>query len=256
MKLVKRNFEHYLKSETTVDLEHHDTYSIYSVYFVNGMVNPNYMSWIVNHIPMIASYSNTIYIVATIHESETLRFKEDIKHFFPTLNIVIEFHHKNEYEYRGILKAYELGQIHNSRNDLILYFHSKGVTHHKIFPRDFYDCVVKDIERVVEVFDIFPEIDKVGWSTGGIGWIWFNFWFVRGSCINTVEKPILTERRHYYEDWVSRTLDKDIEWSEIEKPYSCYKNTLKNCYGFYTDKVNVGNIGSRYDPSCNNYLDI
>jgi hypothetical protein len=35
-----------------------------------------------------------------------------------------------------------------------------------------------------------------------------------------------------------------------------YGNTLKNCYGFYTDKVNIANIGSYYSPAENKYYNI
>ena len=33
-------------------------------------------------------------------------------------------------------------------------------------------------------------------------WIWFNFWWARGTYLNTCEDPIITCDRYYYESWL------------------------------------------------------
>jgi uncharacterized alpha/beta hydrolase family protein len=106
---------------------------------------------------------------------------------------------------------------------------------------------LKDYELIKEIYTIFPRIDKIGYSSGGIGWIWYNFWFARGSYIYNIEKPLKTKRRHYYEDWLARYVkDKKQKKCNKERSRSFYKNTLHSCYGIFTDKVKYGNIGSYY----------
>jgi len=66
------------------------------------------------------------------------------------------------------------------------------IHHMKVIKNDHYNIILKDIELIKEIFTIFPIIDKIGYCSGGIGWIWYNFWYVRGSYINKVEMPIKT----------------------------------------------------------------
>jgi len=192
------------------------------------------------------------------YENNEYEFKKKILKIFP--NVIIECYYENEFEYRCIKKIWELGQTYNKRNDILLYFHSKGVTHNLSYEsnkNDKYNIILKDIELIKEIFTIFPKIDKIGYSSGGIGWLWYNFWYVRGSYINQVEKPIKTNRRHYYEDYISRKVNckNDMECL-IERPFSYYENTLDTCYSFYTNKINIKNIGSYYNPNDNKYYDL
>jgi len=257
MKIVERNYVHYLNNHVDIDIDicNKQTYSLYFVYFINCLVNNNYFSWLLSQVDIVYKYSASIYIIATINKTEEEDFKNKILSIYP--NVIIEFNYENEYEYRGILKVWELGQLHKSKNDLILYFHSKGMTHNTHYEsnrNDCYNIILKDIGKIKEIFDIFPSIDKVGWFSGGLGWIWYNFWYARGSYINSVEKPIKTQRRHYYEDWLCRKIsNNDYECNEIERPFTYYKNTLQNCYGFYCDE-NIGNIGSYYCADTNSFL--
>lgn len=278
MKLVKKVYNHYVSVDTEIDINNSETYNLYSVYFINCLVNNNYSSWLINQINLIKGFNSTIYIIAIISKLDEVQFTTDVLKLFPGVNVLC--FNENEYEYRGILKVWEIGQIHNKKNDIILYFHSKGVTHNPSYEmnrNDHYNIILKDINKIKEIFTIFPKIDKIGYSAGGIGWIWYNFWYVRGSYINNVEKPIKTERRHYYEDWLGRQIDSrgcdgaygvvtdpesgaladdsDDKICDNERPLSYYKNTLNSCYGFHNDK-NVANIGSYYNPSDNKYYNL
>jgi len=256
MKLVKKVYNHYVSVDTEIDINNSENYNIYSVYFINCLVNNNYYSWLLNQINLIKEFNSTIYIIAIISKLDEAQFTTDVLKLFPGVNVLC--FNENEYEYRGILKVWEIGQIHNNKNDIILYFHSKGVTHNPSYEmnrNDHYNIILKDIAKIKEIFTIFPKIDKIGYSAGGIGWIWYNFWYARGSYINNVEKPIKTDRRHYYEDWLGRQIDSDDKICDNERPISCYKNTLNSCYGFHNDK-NVANIGSYYNPNDNKYYNL
>ena len=248
MKLVKRKYEHFTNIDTNVTLDDFEEYNIHVVYFIDCTLNENYLEWLINQIKIISNYNATIYIVSTVHKDQEESIKKSIDLHFQTLDITLEFYYKNEFEYRGILKVWLLGQKYNKKNDIILYFHSKGITHHKHYEavkNDHYNIILNDINKIKEIFDVFQSIDKIGYSVGGNGWVWYNFWFARGSYINSVEKPIVTNRRYYYEDWLGRKLTNSV-----------YKNTKRNCYGFHTDKINIANIGSYYNPNDMEYYNI
>ena len=247
MKIIKNKYFHLINDNINIEIkESNSQFNFYIVYYINCLINKNYFDWLKNQIEMIYNYNGIIFIVATLNKKNELKFKKKVLDIYP--NVIIECNYKNEFEYPGILKVWQLGQIHNNRNDIILYFHSKGIGHSKNYNN--YNIILKDINKIKEIFNLFQIIDKIGYSSGGIGWIWYNFWFVRGSYINMVEKPIKTERRHYYEDWLSRKIENNYFEYENEKPLDYYKNTLLNCYGFYCDKE-FGNIGSVYCPEKN-----
>lgn len=256
--LIKKNYEHYINIETRIAADKCENYNLHIVYFINCLINPNYMDWLINQINLVKDFGGTIHIISTILESNETEFRINVKKIFP--DVQIECYYENEYEYRGILKVWEIGQIYNKRNDIILYFHSKGISHHNSYENvknDKHNVILQDINKIKEIFTIFPDIDKVGFSSGGMGWIWYNFWYVRTSYINKLEKPIKTERRHYYEDWLARKVEIGDEYCENERSnITHYKNTLKTCYGFFTDKLEISNIGSYYCPETNTYKNI
>jgi hypothetical protein len=255
-KIVKKKYEHFVDINTEFDIERNETYNLYIVYYVNCSINSNYYDWIINQINLVKNYNATIYIVATIEKIKEDEFKKYISELFPDIHV--ECYYENEFEYRGILKVWELGQLYNNKNDIIFYFHSKGVTHssnYESHKNDDYNIVLKDIDLIKEIFTIFPKIDKVGFLAGGIGWLWSNFWYARGSYIYTIEKPLKTTRRHYYEDWLARTVENNDKLCNYERcNVTYYKNTLNSCYALYCDKnKNIRNIGSYFDSNTNIY---
>lgn len=241
-----------------------EKYNLYVVYFVNCLTNKNYMFWVKNQLGYIVQQleNNTvkllnkteIHIIATINKENEARFLQKVHRHFPNFTFNIQFYDENEYEYQGINKVWELGQVHDNKNDIILYYHSKGITHHVNYKHnrnDNYNIILKDLNQIFKIYSEYSEIDKIGYSCGGIGWIWYNFWYARGSYISHVEKPIKTERRHYYEDWLGRYVkDKKDQYPLEERPYSYYENSILRCYNFHTN-IDVPSIGFYYDPSPN-----
>lgn len=238
-------------------------YNLYVVYFINCLINPNYGQWLKHQLKYVVDQlqenkmenmgNYKIYVVATIEKNKEKQFQRKLHRFLPNLDVQIEFFHENEFEYRGIKKVWELGQVHRHKNDIVLYYHSKGVSRYKSFSSNNNDkykmyivntIVLKNIPKIFHLYTIHPDIDKIGYSCGGIGWIWHNFWYARGSYLCHVEKPIQTNRRHYYEDWLGRKVKKDVDIkSEKERPLSFYENTLLKCYSLgYTHP-----IGYSYD---------
>jgi len=232
-------------------------YNIYIVYYINTFTNTNYFEWLVNQINIVIKMNAIqIYIMATISKENEILFRQKVLAIFP--NVIIECNYTNLYEYPGILKVWELGQLYSNSNDIVLYFHSKGVTHHTSYKynmNDSYNVILKNIDKIKEIYTIFPYIDKIGYSVSKWGWIWYNFWYARLSYINKVEKPIITTRRHYYEDWLHKKVKEGFEQIvNNERPVMdvCYDRNVYNCYGFYRS-VNTGNIGFYYDNMDDTY---
>jgi len=252
MYLIKTKYEHYINDTVEVCINNEKIdYNIHIVYYINCGCNENWLSWLYNQINLVKYMNATIYVIATIKQSNEQEFREIALRLFP--DVIIDCYYENEYEYRGIKKIWELGQIYNKRNDILLYFHSKGVTHYQLYEHyknNECNIILQDIELIKEIFTIFPKIDKIGEKVGGIGWLWGNYWYVRGSYMNQVECPIKTNRRYYYEDYIARKVKSEEEkycLNDIERPITYYENTLNTCYGFHTNKINIKNIGSLFN---------
>jgi hypothetical protein len=213
------------------------------------MINNNYMEWIINHMNIVKNDNGKIHIVATIHKVHEETFRKNVFELYP--NVSIDCYYENEYEYRGIMKVWELGKIYKENNDIILYFHSKGITYTEHFSqvRNWgQNDVISDFNKIKEIFDIFPTIDKIGNQTSTRGSMFINFWYARGSYINQVDIPIKTKDRFYYEGWLEQRL------TPKEHNEKSYLYSRDNCYQFYTDKSNFANIGSYFDPNIQSYL--
>lgn len=258
MRIINKLYTHYVEDNfpnLEVDLNNEIDYNLYVVYYINCFINNNYLDWLYNQIKSVIPFNGTIYIIASLDKNNERNFREFCLVNFK--NCIVECNYNNHHEYSGILKVWELGQIHNKSNDIILYFHSKGISRTKSYRKnknENYNLVIGDINLIKEIYTIFPKIDKIGYYSGGIGWIWYNFWYARGSYINKVEKPVKTDRRHYYEDWLARKIYNKEDNSNEEKPLSFYNNTLNSCYGIYSDKSTFGNIGSYYCPQQNHMI--
>ena len=62
MKLVTRNYDHYLNIPIKVDLSRHETYNFFVVYYINCIVNKNYFEWLINQLKIVemSTLSNLI----------------------------------------------------------------------------------------------------------------------------------------------------------------------------------------------------
>jgi len=255
MKIINKIYEHKIADNLEIQIDancelHH--YNLYIVYYVNCMINPNYFTWIENQLQFVVPHGGKIYLMCTIQEYNELELKNKVNSCFPNADITIVCNSTNEYEYPGINKVWELSQEHNKSTDIIMYFHSKGITHYNTYTesiqllRGNHNCeeIIKDIRRIYEIYSIFPSIDKITTTSGGLGWGWYNYWVARGSYLSKVEKPILTSRRHYYEDWLTRKLINPFINQSINenRDFSLYDITLNNCYQLYCEE-HTGNIG-------------
>jgi len=122
---------------------------------------------------------------------------------------------KNEYEYPGIKLVYDLAT--QDPGSVYIYLHAKGISRN-VQSRIMEDLVVlpgtfENWRRKLEAFankkinkmGLFPAVEgaqnKIDRGVRG-GWIWFNFWYAKGSYLTSCEEPGLSANRFYYEDWL------------------------------------------------------
>ncbi|MGN1280826.1 MAG: hypothetical protein ACI4UM_02830 [Succinivibrio sp.] len=148
----------------------------------------------------------------------------DTHEFFASLPYRIKnlsVHNKNTYEYYGLHKVWEIANT--DRYDYIAYFHTKGMSYKKRFTlgsgRIAREIVLtyltfKNSARTLEVFDrneqvvrigAFPKKDDDSSDVSGC-FIWFNFFWIRASYAKTLEEPVITDNRFYYENWSSKDI--------------------------------------------------
>ena len=248
LRTFQRKYRHTALEESHGDLpltpDHRANYTLRCVFFVNCKLNENYHTWIYKQAKQIPHRVHYVEIVAT---SRLCRKERRLKkaHSYlqqqrpgQTLLHCYDEPDRETFEYHGIHHVWQLGQVHNRRDDVLIYMHSKGLTHagnYSGFKRGpFTKPFFSGLGQVLEAFDIFPFVDKAGLRIADEGFIWYNFWYARGSYVNRVLRPRTADQitdRHYYERWLC--LAQPLCFS----PRACY--SLEYC---------PANLGSAYVP--------
>lgn len=194
-----------------------------------GYINPKVNWWNIIGEQLVQLKNTGILEVANLYihlsgdESHIDSAKNKIANLLP--ESIISSSNINQFEYRGIHLVWELAKINSDH--IYLYFHSKGISHNvpkrTIHERQIFKGVIEPWKRVLDIFNENPHINKVGLSSSKEGFIWFNFWWARGTYLMQCEEPIITERRHYYEDWLHRKI-KDTPLSTTEECFSLCDN--------------------------------
>jgi hypothetical protein len=129
-----------------------------------------------------------------------------IKTIIPDATIYLSI--ENQYEYPGIHLVWELAN--KKPDNIFLYFHSKGMSYPTLSrrhdERQIFQEVILPWRKVLNIFRDNNEIDKVGFGSSKDGFMWFNFWWARGSYLIGCEEPIVSDNRWYYEVWVANTI--------------------------------------------------
>jgi len=118
---------------------------------------------------------------------------------------------ENNFEYPGIKKLHELASNHP--DNLFLYIHTKGmVFHDKTNERTCCEMAilrntVKHWKKIYHVFKTDNTVDKAGlFPDRDTGIIWFNFFWIRGSFLKSLQPPIITTDRYYYEHYIKNKI--------------------------------------------------
>lgn len=133
----------------------------------------------------------------------------------------------NRFEYPGIRAVYDIAQARrqntsvNNNNTIILYFHSKGMFNAGVntkgesstaprsgMEKKLFRTVIDTWPKVLGAFSLStPYIDRAGYAASPTGFLWYNFFWVRGSYAAQLAPPVVSPWRWYYESWISVTLN-------------------------------------------------
>ena len=122
--------------------------------------------------------------------------------------------YENTYEFPAFIKIRELALI--NPNKIFIYLHSKGmINHNPSQNRTMVEILLTrstllNWDTTLFIFNHFPEIQKAGSFPSQDGWVWFNFWWARGSYLiscSPIEIPInmVENDRFMCESWLGRS---------------------------------------------------
>lgn len=129
--------------------------------------------------------------------------KELINKITPSAIIYTSF--KNQFEYPAIKLVHDLSIQHPDNS--FLYFHTKGMSHN-LHSRSLEEIILftKTFESWRNNIQLLNRdgINKVGLFPSEEGWIWYNFWYAKGTYLASLNAPEITDHRWYYESWLGR----------------------------------------------------
>lgn len=212
--------------------------SLFLLYFI--YLNPD-KNWRI----ILSEQFNDVIRTGIIEQSElhvvisgTLDAINEAKQILNTIfgkHISVTEVYENVYEFKAIIKIRELALIHPDK--IFIYFHSKGMVNHNSTS---YRTMVEinltkntflNWETTLNIFEMFPNIQKAALfpSTDGFGW--FNFWWARGSYLASckpIEIPVnmVEQDRFICECWLGTYGSKTWEdcYSIVDKNISFSAN--------------------------------
>ena len=187
------------------------------VYFANLFVNPSKGLLLVLaqlkdlvDTGLVGHATKTHIVISVPRRRCTPHLRSMILNVFGAHAHKVELHpnHDNRHEYPGISFAHTLACQSPLATHHILYFHSKGISRfcgqREPVELTLHAKVIARWRDALRILNEDSRVDKVGSSFSHAGWVWWNYWWARASHLARVEPPVLTARRHYYEDWLCR----------------------------------------------------
>lgn len=145
-----------------------------------------------------------IHITDTSKKNESEQF---VKSIFPEASV--SFSNINNFEFEAIKRVHDIANQNPDR--LLIYFHTKGMSY-KIPKRARVEKTLLKLtfsnwKKIAEILVKNPSLNKAGLlpSMGGKH-VWFNFWYAKTNYLATLEKPVITKDRYYYEWWLGKTV--------------------------------------------------
>jgi hypothetical protein len=152
--------------------------------------------------------AENIYLNVSGEEKNIDEFRNIVNGHYPKMTID-RVTTENQFEYPGIRSLYDHAQ--SNPQSLYLYFHTKGVVSKSHdYRRKLFRYTIENYKQYLDIFNRNPDINLMGICPSVERWIWFNFFWVRGSCVLTAEPPKITDR-YYYESWIGRNNSGDVK---------------------------------------------
>jgi hypothetical protein len=226
------------------------------VYFINCYVNANYLYMVSSQLKelretgLLTETRCELHVVSSGAPADRETLGAELRMQFGNSPVVFHEHTEvNQFEYPGIKKVWDLSQ--RQENAYLLYFHARGLSRMKLgrFRRKRQPQEKRLFRRVIGAWrqnltwlEHITSADKLGLTCGGNGWVWFNFWWARASYVRQLEEPVVTDRRHYYEDWLGR-------YQPLRTIPREYSSNLTQCLSIASaPAIKKYNLGSDFNP--------
>lgn len=165
-------------------------------YIIDAQINDIKSSKILN--------ISNIFIVVT--DEKNIITREYFDKLLPNVKFQYFLYTKNTYEYYGIKTLHELANL--NENKIYLYLHTKGMVYHdpQKLRNEHEQYLISNLlnnhMNAINLFNNNKNINKIGLFPSDGSFIWFNFFYVRGSYLKKCREPIITTKRHYYESYI------------------------------------------------------
>ena len=178
------------------------------VYYLYTSPGSNWRAIVTGQLYQLKSYGILSEANLYIHITDCHGYADEVKMLIDqvTPDAIVSTSYKNEFEYPALKLVHDLA-IKQPDNDFI-YFHTKGMSH------NYHSRSLEEITLFTKTFESWrknlqilnqPGVNKVGLFPAKEGWIWYNFWYAKGSYLAQFKAPVLTDDRYYYESWLGRS---------------------------------------------------
>ncbi|WP_316798855.1 hypothetical protein [Pedobacter frigidisoli] len=187
------------------------------IYYVYINRNSNWRGIVSGQLLQIKGYGLLDEAALYIHITDTDGKADEVIRFIGEFvsDAIISTNNENLFEYPAISLVYNLAK--QFPDDIFIYFHSKAMSYNVTTRRiDEVALLTKTFENWRKKLELFknPQINKAGLFPAigsnddkeifGVrgGWIWYNFWYARGSYIVNCDEPLITHDRYFFEHWL------------------------------------------------------
>ncbi len=149
-------------------------------------------------------YNNsTIYMSVISNDEELRKLKDLINNKFSKIKLK-NIYKENLFEYPGIKTIYQIAE--DDDNEVILYFHSKGITSNQHDTRRFmFKNTIENYKEYLDEFKNNSDLDVAGYFPHKDGFCYYNFLWMRSSYVrNYCQKPEISDNRFIWETWVGK----------------------------------------------------
>jgi hypothetical protein len=170
--------------------------------------------------------ADKFYMCLSIKDYDLPKVQEILK-FYPKI-ILYSHGDSNVYEYPGIKCFYDTAE----GNGYSFYFHTKNIANRSNLNEKIKNILHKNI--IMNHKDCIAHLEngasKVSCFKSSAGFCWFNFFWANGSFVKTLEDPIQSTNRYYYEEWSKGDVNGNFA-NLFNKPLSG-EETLRFCMNY------------------------
>lgn len=189
------------------------------IYYVYLNDAANWKAIVSGQLLQVKDYKLFDYAKIYIHITDCYNLEADARALINEIvpAAIISVNYQNQYEYPALALLYKLAVQEPA--DIFLYLHTKGMSYNapsrSTTEAYLLSATFEHWLPNINLFNKHKQVNKIGlfpaiWletkaRLGGVGgWVFYNFWYVRGDYVTRLGEPLLHDSRYYYESWLGR----------------------------------------------------